>query len=193
MNTKRKQPQCINRYCYTYQMLAAFSTRQSTAPEVARRIGISIQQAENAANRLRVRGYVEHIPDEGYYVTELGHQALFNTPHIYAPTKMAVRFGRTKLIRRLEAVKCGPERRTVIKDILKRLESEYRPVYSQARKDALAILLDKKTIKLSKSDVEAALRLWLKQRYKVESDLVVEFTGDEENPLEVTSVFTDKR
>lgn len=193
MNTKRKQPQCINRYCYTYQMLAAFSARQSTAPEVARRIGMSIQQAESAANRLRVRGYIEHIPDEGYRITELGHQALFNTPHIYAPTKMAVRFGRAKLIRRLEAVKCGPERRAVIKDILKRLESEYRPVYSQARKDALAILLDKKTIKLSKSDVEAALRLWLKQRYKVESDLVVEFTGDEENPLEVTSVFTDKR
>lgn len=192
-NSKRKRPQCVNRYCYTYQMLAAFKARPSSAPEAARRLGIPMKTAEGAAARLRRLKYVEHIPDEGYYITELGEQALFNTPHIYAPTKLAVRFGREKLLRRLRDVKCGAARRAVINDIMKRLESEYRPTYLQARKDALAILLDRRTIKMSKQEVDDALRLWLKQRYKVESELVVVFSDDEEHPIEVTSIFTDKR
>lgn len=191
-NSKRKKPQCANRYCNRFKLLQAFSARSSTAPEAARRIGMAIQEAEGAASSLKKLKYVDHIPDEGYYITELGHQALANTPEIYAPVKLSVRYGRARLIRRLQDVRAGPELRARINDIIRRLGSKSTPVYKQARIDALTVLFDKKNVTMSSADVEEALRAWLKKRYKIESDLEIRFTGKNESPIEITAVCTEK-
>lgn len=187
----KEPPRCLNRYCNVYQLLCAFKARSSTAPEAARRIGMPIRTAESAAARLRQSKYIEHIPDEGYHITELGRQALFNTPLIYAPER-PYRPRREKLVRRLQEVKGDEAKRILIKDILSRLVSEHKPTFCKARMEAMEILSTKRTVRMTSADVNAALKLWLKQRYKVESQLEIDFTEDTRHPILVTAVLTEK-
>lgn len=185
-------PKCVNRYCNVFQLLTAFSARGSTAPEAARRLGMSIKQAEGAASRLRRMGFIEHIPDQGYYITPLGREAIRNTPEIYAPKNLTCRYGRKRLIQRLQDVKCRGEKRVLINDIIERLKSEYTPTYKQARIDALGVLFGKTVVKLTLKDVDKALKGWMRERYKLESDLEIRFTGDDEHPIEVSVVCQEK-
>lgn len=187
-----RTPRCLNRYCNVYQLLLAFSVRQSSAPEAARRIGMPLISAEGAAARLKKLKFIEHIPDEGYYVTELGFQALTNTPNVTRPKALTVKLSRDKLVKKLMRVPATLEKRKLIVDILERLNSENPAVYRKARREATEIVYDKRVVRMPMADVTAAVQWWLRQRFKIEGRLDIEFTGDDKQPISVVSVLTEK-